>query len=100
MRRCSLCLRELPDHYEICPHDGTRLAAPAADWTPGALVGNKYRIVSKIGAGGMGVERHTFRKRTGRHAGRPSDGRCDGACRYRGLRAGSGQKPGANPCDR
>lgn len=52
MKHCPQCSGTYPDEYAVCPKDGTRLAA-FASWEPNSVVRAKYKIVSKIGEGGM-----------------------------------------------
>jgi serine/threonine protein kinase len=54
MKSCPTCEASYPDSYAICPQDGTPLVDVTA-WSTGTLVRGKYRIVSKVGQGGMGA---------------------------------------------
>ncbi|HXW15458.1 MAG TPA: SUMF1/EgtB/PvdO family nonheme iron enzyme [Terriglobia bacterium] len=56
MRTCPQCGRTYPDEAEFCLKDGTALP-PAPGFTEAALAGSlarRYRIIKKLGAGGMG----------------------------------------------
>ena len=59
MKQCPLCLAEYTDENITCPSDGARLAA-IREWAPGTVIGGKYRIVAKIGQGGMGTVYEAF----------------------------------------
>jgi len=54
---CQGCSKELPTWTGACPHCGNteviRVKAPQ-DRMIGRLIGNRYKIVSKLGQGGMG----------------------------------------------
>jgi eukaryotic-like serine/threonine-protein kinase len=54
MKSCSTCHATYPDSYMLCPQDGTALKK-ADPWAEGAVIRGKYRILSKIGQGGMGA---------------------------------------------
>lgn len=54
MKSCPTCHLPYPDEYSICPTDGSRLEY-LRDWAPGDVIREKYRIVCKIGQGGMGA---------------------------------------------
>ncbi len=54
MKRCPLCETDYPNQYSTCEADGVVLVA-THDLDPGTLVRNKYRIVRKVGRGGMGT---------------------------------------------
>jgi eukaryotic-like serine/threonine-protein kinase len=56
VRTCPQCSRTYPDDADFCLRDGTPLPAPAG-LTEAALASSlarRYRIVRKLGAGGMG----------------------------------------------
>ena len=56
MRTCPQCQRTYPDDADFCLKDGTALTPPAGS-TEAALastLAQRYRIVKKLGAGGMG----------------------------------------------
>ncbi len=54
MKSCPTCESSYPDSYAVCPQDGTPLIDVTA-WSTGTLVRGKYRIISKVGQGGMGA---------------------------------------------
>jgi serine/threonine protein kinase len=54
MKTCPTCKSNHSDHYSHCPLDGTPLVE-ASLWTEGAVIRGKYRILGKIGQGGMGA---------------------------------------------
>lgn len=54
MKTCPVCDTDYPDQNTTCPTDGAVLIL-SHELTAGSLVRGKYRIVKKIGQGGMGV---------------------------------------------
>lgn len=54
MKSCPKCRVIYPDNYANCPQDATPLME-AEGWSEGSVVRGKYRILSKIGQGGMGT---------------------------------------------
>lgn len=56
MKVCTTCGSEYPDDQSFCPADGSALksTAAAADLV-GAIVADRYRILEKLGEGGMGT---------------------------------------------
>jgi len=52
MNRCPSCQTTLPADYTHCPRDGSALV-PVADWAEGSIIRGKYRILAKVGEGGM-----------------------------------------------
>lgn len=54
MKSCPHCQATYPTHFAVCPQDGTALVETGA-WADGTLVRGKYRIVNKVGQGGMGT---------------------------------------------
>src|ERR1017187_2523778 len=54
MKQCPICTTNYPDEHKTCPTDGAMLLV-TSDWSPGALIRGKYRIIAKIGHGGMGT---------------------------------------------
>ena len=53
MKRCASCQTPYPDEFAFCPLDGVELEDSAV-YAVGATIRNKYRILAKIGKGGMG----------------------------------------------
>ena len=54
MKACPRCQATYPASYTHCPRDGTPLLESLA-WREGTVIRNKYRILTKIGEGGMAV---------------------------------------------
>jgi serine/threonine protein kinase/Flp pilus assembly protein TadD len=54
VKQCPMCDTPFPDGHATCPTDGAILIE-IRDWSPGTLIRNKYRILAKIGQGGMGT---------------------------------------------
>lgn len=54
MKTCPVCEKGFPDQHRTCPTDGAVLIE-SNELEPGAVVRAKYRVISKIGQGGMGV---------------------------------------------
>ncbi len=52
MKRCNICHSTYPATFTHCPHDGS-LLTEANEWTDGAVIRGKYRVLGKLGAGGM-----------------------------------------------
>jgi serine/threonine-protein kinase len=52
MKECTLCGRCLADHHDVCPDDRAALRQ-AFDGPP--LLDRKYRLIARLGAGGMGT---------------------------------------------
>ncbi|MGH9446075.1 MAG: serine/threonine protein kinase, partial [Terriglobia bacterium] len=53
MKSCPSCQSTYPGHFSMCPRDGTALV-DAEEWSSGMVIRGKYRILNKIGQGGMG----------------------------------------------
>jgi serine/threonine protein kinase/Flp pilus assembly protein TadD len=54
VKQCPMCDTAYPDEHATCPTDGAVLIE-IREWSPGTLIRNKYRILAKIGQGGMGT---------------------------------------------
>jgi hypothetical protein len=57
MKICPKCQRTYPDDFSLCPHDGTTLTSQdtATDAQLAAGLSRRYRIIRRLGAGGMGT---------------------------------------------
>jgi serine/threonine protein kinase len=53
MKQCSSCQTPYPDEFAFCPLDGAELDDPSV-YAVGTTIRNKYRILAKVGKGGMG----------------------------------------------
>jgi serine/threonine protein kinase len=54
MKLCPRCESGYPDHFNTCPVHGVMLSE-IRDLKPGMLIRHTYRIVRKLGQGGMGA---------------------------------------------
>ena len=58
MKTCRKCGHQFADDIAFCPHDGERLTSQALDESGDPLIGTmlagRYRVIEKIGRGGMG----------------------------------------------
>ena len=59
MKQCPICFTEYSDDHTTCPTDSARLME-IQEWKPGQMVANKYRVIAKIGRGGMGAVYKAF----------------------------------------
>jgi eukaryotic-like serine/threonine-protein kinase len=54
MKNCPTCQTSYPNNFVVCPQDGVPLVDVGA-WADGSVIRGKYRIVCKVGQGGMGT---------------------------------------------
>ncbi len=54
MKSCPTCNATYPANVAFCPRDGAPLV-DAGEWAEGTMVRGKYRILAKVGQGGMGA---------------------------------------------
>jgi len=52
MKSCPKCSATYPDEYIVCPKDGAQLSEDIL-WKPQSIIRGKYKILAKIGEGGM-----------------------------------------------
>jgi serine/threonine-protein kinase len=53
MKTCPTCQVSYPTNYAICPADGSPLDE-IGTWSDGSIIRGKYRLLAKVGQGGMG----------------------------------------------
>ena len=54
MKTSPSCRVVYPKHFAVCPRDASPLFE-ADDWAEGTVIRGKYRILAKVGQGGMGA---------------------------------------------
>jgi len=54
MKSCPTCKATYPNEFVVCPQDGISLV-DLGEWTEGTVIRGKYRILGKLGKGGMGT---------------------------------------------
>jgi len=55
MKICPTCQQTYSDEVEFCPRDGARLAAAETEAQLAAGLSRRFRLVRRLGAGGMGT---------------------------------------------
>ena len=53
MKTCPTCQGSYPNNYAVCPADGSPLEE-IGTWSDGSIIRGKYRLLAKVGQGGMG----------------------------------------------
>jgi len=53
MKTCPTCQGSYPNNYAVCPADGSPLEE-VGTWLDGSIIRGKYRVLAKVGQGGMG----------------------------------------------
>ena len=53
MKICPTCQLSYPNNYAVCPADGSPLEE-VGTWADGSVIRGKYRVLAKVGQGGMG----------------------------------------------
>jgi len=53
MKTCPTCQESYPTTYAVCPADGSPLEE-IGTWADGSVIRGKYRLLAKVGQGGMG----------------------------------------------
>jgi len=53
MKTCPTCQVSYPNNYAVCPADGHPLEE-VGTWAEGSVIRGKYRLLAKVGQGGMG----------------------------------------------
>lgn len=54
-KSCKSCSQEFTGKAVVCPHDGTLLTPVIADQLIGTVLGERYKVLSVAGKGGMGT---------------------------------------------
>ncbi|MBZ5671185.1 MAG: protein kinase [Acidobacteriia bacterium] len=54
MKTCPTCQGSYPNNFAICPQDGSPLT-DTGTWSEGSIIRGKYRLLTKVGQGGMGA---------------------------------------------